>query len=172
MAGWGVRLDGKRDPNSGQILKTSCQTNEGRVHRDLTRPIEFWDPKEKAFDKRVQFLDCRVQPQSQKCDKWLLRSKLSTLSTAIDITQIRGTTDAEKFANLKLIEQQKECENLFSVAKAQWMQHHRKSSIEFDETVDRFYISLISCTENTYSTFSKIYNRKNAEKISFSMNIS
>ena len=141
MAGWGVRLDGKRDPNSGQILKTSCQTNEGRVHGDLTRPIEFWDPKEKGFDKRVQFLDCRVQAQSQKCDKWLLRSKLSTLSTAIDITQIKGTTDAEKLANLKLFKEQKGCEDFFSVAKGKWIQHHQKSSIEFDETVDRIIIT-------------------------------
>ena len=75
--GWGKLFDAK-GTNDISTTRTSCQTNEGRTHDDISTPS--------PYDQRLKFLDCVVygtrQPTyphvkfSPFCNSWLWIKKL------------------------------------------------------------------------------------------------
>ena len=139
--GWGKLFDAK-GTNDISTTRTSCQTNEGRTHDDISTPS--------PYDQRLKFLDCVVygtrQPTyphvkfSPFCNSWLLDKGIMTLASTIDlpdVTNIREPTDTPRpftVSLLKNIPEQTQCENYMKNAKIAF------GSEDFDAKVDRIVI--------------------------------
>ena len=132
--GWGKLFDANGKNDIHTTTRTSCQTNEGRVHTDI-----FTIP---PYDQRLEFLDCALHntPPNYFCNSWLLDKDIMTLASTIDlpgVTDIRTPADAPllfKVGRLRNIQEQLECEKNMKNAKIAYGKEG------FDKTVDRIVV--------------------------------
>ena len=103
FAGWGSQYGkvdfsiGDPSGNTKVVTKTSCQTNEARIH-DFSQLSS--NP---SFDKRIQFWDCQIKKAPQKfCNNWLLDQNIETMSIKTDLESIFAPSDVEKKIQLSL----------------------------------------------------------------------